>query len=118
MPYINERDHCGNLIREDGTEHVLSEARRSESDERLKGLKTLAKSLDGGVFSSSLQAKIKHAARQKRNNPLKLTTAQNVRKTKLNAQARISNQAQNSKRADPKFATTRTYDNSPRDSTI
>ena len=75
MPYVNERDQCGNLIQEDGTEHVVSKASRSESDERLKGLKALAKSLDGGMFSSSLQAKIKHAARQKRNNPLKLTTA-------------------------------------------
>ena len=38
------------------------------------------------MFGKSLQEKISEAALKKRNNPIKLTTQQNLRKTQMNAQ--------------------------------
>jgi len=42
---------------------------------------TLVKGANEDLFGKSLQEKISEAAIRKRNNPIKLTTQQNVRKT-------------------------------------
>jgi len=82
IPFINERSQFGGLLRTNNTSKHIKSVNVSSKADLLAS--PLAKGND--MFGKSLQEKISEAALKKRNNPIKLTTQQNLRKTQMNAQ--------------------------------